>query len=152
MARGELSQSLFTAATELSPSALSDFLVSWRKNLWEELSSDPHGLMGRKRPTLAVNVTSTFPDVNVLRHHALPATSWSENGNGPDTSSWTLHQPDLAKIATLCEKSFSWGTSHTIISRFRENVWSGVTIWYLLKVVVFPLKAILGTDSLNIII
>ena len=90
--------------------------------------------MGTKRPALARNLPLDFPRVSILWLYTHPLTSWSGNGHGPDTTSWTLRQPNLAQLAVRCEKSFSWGSIGTIIDRFRENVWPAALMRMLLKV------------------
>jgi len=90
--------------------------------------------MGTKRPALAHNLPLDFPKVTILRLYTHPVTSWSGNGHGPDTTSWTLRQPNLAQLAVRCEKSFSWGSIGTIIDRFRTNVWPAALMRMLLKV------------------
>jgi Holliday junction resolvase YEN1 len=122
------------AATQLSSDALQKFLLSWRYELENELLNDPHGLMGMKHPALACNLPLDFPKVNILQLYTHPLTSWSGNGHGPDTTSWTLHQPNLAQLAIHCEKSFSWGSIGTIIKQFHENVWPAALMCMLLKV------------------
>ena len=134
LARGNLPETLFTAATQLSPHGLQEFLFGWRDELENELLNDPNGLMGTKRPALARNLPLDFPRVSILWLYTHPLTSWSGNGHGPDTTSWTLRQPNLAQLAVRCEKSFSWGSIGTIIDRFRENVWPAALMRMLLKV------------------
>lgn len=99
-----------------------------------ELLCDPHGLMNAKHPTLAQNIPHDFPKLDILRLYTCPVTSWSENGEGPDTASWTLCQLNLAKLAVLCEKSFSWGSAGTINDQFQRNVWPAAIMRMLLKV------------------
>lgn len=133
LAQSKLATSLFIASTSLSRHDLSGFLVDWREKLSNQLRYDPNGLIGRKNPSLANSIPESFPDINVLRLYANPITSWTI-GDGPDISRWRLGEPNLAQIAVLCEKSFSWGTSGHLINRFRNNLWRGVVVRQLLQV------------------
>jgi Holliday junction resolvase YEN1 len=125
---------LFTAATTLPQQDLEAFLHGWRNKLINELLCDPHGLLKAKHPMLVQNIPPDFPKLDVLHLYTCPVTSWSENGEGPDTASWTLRQLNLAKLAVLCEKSFSWGSAGIINDRFQKNVWPAAVMRMLLKV------------------
>ena len=145
LAQSELAKSLFLAASMSSSRAgLRDFLCDWRPKLRTLLVHDPQNILGRRYPLLAKNITDTFPSVDVVLQYAQPLTSWTMN-QIPDTKSWQLRRPCLAKIATLCEKYFSWGSSGDIVSRFKETLWPGITIRHLLLVGTIFLK-FLRTD------
>ena len=133
LAQSDLARTLFHAALRLPRGALSEFLADWREKLRVQLMSDPNGLLGRKYPVVGHNIFNKFPSIDILLLYACPVTSWSAN-TIPDASQWRLCEPDLAAIASLCEKSFSWGTSHQIITRFQKSVWRGVVMRYLLLV------------------
>jgi Holliday junction resolvase YEN1 len=94
---------------------------------------DPQNILGRRYPSLAKNVTDAFPSVDVVFQYAQPLTSWTMD-QVPDVRSWKLQRPHLAEIATLCEKYFSWGSSGDIVARFKETLWPGITVRYLLLV------------------
>ena len=133
LAQTKLATSLFIASTDLSRDDLSSFLVDWREKLRNQLMYDSDGLIGQKFPSLAKKISKSFPEINVLRLYANPITTWTF-GDGPDTSRWRPGQPDLAQIAVLCEKSFSWGSSGHLVNRFQDNLWRGIVVRQLLKV------------------
>ena len=134
LAQSELARSLFLAASLSSSQAgLRNFLRDWRPKLRTLLAHDPQNILGRRYPLLAKNITDTFPSVDIVLQYAQPLTSWTMD-QIPDTNSWQLRQPCLTKIATLCEKYFSWGSSGDIVSRFKETLWPGITIRHLLLV------------------
>jgi Holliday junction resolvase YEN1 len=134
LAQSELAKSLFLAASlSSSREELQDFLRGWRPKLRTLLLYDLQNILGRRYPLLAKNVTDTFPSVDIILQYARPLTSWTMD-QIPDTKSWQLRRPCLAKIATLCEKYFSWGSSGDIVSRFKETLWPGITIRHLLLV------------------
>ena len=116
-----------------SRAGLRDFLRDWRIKFRILLVHDPQNILGRKYPQLAKNITDTFPSLDVVLQYAQPLTSWSIN-QIPDTKSWQLRRPSLTKIAMLCEKYFSWGSSGDIVSRFKETLWPGITVRHLLLV------------------
>jgi Holliday junction resolvase YEN1 len=134
LAQSDLAGTLFRATLGLPREALSEFLVDWRKKLKHQLTLDSNGLLGRKHPAVAQNVSSNFPSIEILLLYADPVTSWKVD-IVPDSSQWTLRQPDLPAIGLLCEKSFSWGTSGQMIARFQQNVWRGIVMRYLLQVI-----------------
>ena len=103
------------------------FLHDWRPKLRTLLAHDPQKILGRRYPLLTKNITDTFPSVDIVLQYARPLTSWTID-RIPDTKSWQLQPPYLTKIATLCEKYFSWGSSGDIVSRFKETLWPGITI------------------------
>ena len=134
LAQSELAETLFLAAsTSSSRAGLQNFLCDWRPKLRFLLVHDPQNILGRRYPSLAKNITETFPSVDVVLQYAQPLTSWTMD-RIPDTKSWQLRRPCLAKVATLCEKYFSWGSAGDIVSRCKETLWPGITIRHLLLV------------------
>jgi Holliday junction resolvase YEN1 len=134
LAQSELAKSLFLAASESSSQAvLEDFLCDWRSKFLTLLMHDPQNILGRSYPSLAKDIIDTFPSVDVVFRYAQPLTSWTID-RIPDTKSWQLRRPCLTKIATLCEKYFSWGSSGDIVSRFKETLWPGIVVRHLLLV------------------
>jgi holliday junction resolvase YEN1 len=109
-------------------------LVDWRKKLKNQLTFDLDGPLGRKFPAIAQKVSSEFPSIDILLLYADPITSWTADII-PDSSQWSLRQPDLLAIGLLCEKSFSWGTTGQMLTRFQKNVWRGIVMRYLLQVI-----------------
>lgn len=112
---------------------LAKFLNSWRNELRNELSTDESGFLGRRFPSLADSVHNDFPAICVIYQYVKPATSWSNGGNGPDTSAWLPRQPRLSELAALCERAFSW-SSVVIDNSFRKNVWDGCCVRRLVQI------------------
>ena len=113
---------------------LAGFLISWRNELQYELSNDKSGFLGRRFPGLANSVRSDFPALHVIYQYVKPATSWSNGGDGPDTSAWLPQRPHLSELAALCERAFSW-SSVVIDNSFRKNVWDGCCVRRLVQVI-----------------
>ena len=111
---------------------LSGFLTSWRNELRNELSTDKSGFLGQHFPGLANSVHNDFPALHVIYQYVKPVTSWSNGGDGPDTSAWLPQQPRLSDLAVLCERTFSW-SSVVIDNSFRKNVWDGCCVRRLVK-------------------
>jgi holliday junction resolvase YEN1 len=137
LAQSDLASTLFRATLDLPREALSEFLANWRKQLTDQLMFDSNGLLGRKYPAVAKKISSKFPSIDILLLYANPVTSWTADTGIiiPDSSQWSLRQPDLPAIGLLCEKSFSWGTSGQMIARFQQNVWRGIVMRYLVQVI-----------------
>ena len=128
-----LGDSLLHAAQQLLVQELSRFLNSWRNELQNELSTDKSGFLGRHFPSLADSVHDNFPALRVIYQYVKPATSWSNGGDGPDTSAWLPQQPHLSELAALCERAFSW-SSVVIDNSFHKNVWEGCCVRRLVQI------------------
>jgi holliday junction resolvase YEN1 len=124
-----LGDSLLTAALTLPTNELDDFLVSWRKELHTELSTNSSGYLTHKYPSLAKALPSCFPERQLLLLYALPRTSWSEGTAGPDLSVLQPRQPDLVRLASICERRFNWKRNTCdIFNKFHNVLWDGVCI------------------------
>ncbi|EIN05889.1 PIN domain-like protein [Punctularia strigosozonata HHB-11173 SS5] len=89
---------------------LDDMLEQWRVGLREELTTNKSGRMKSKKPSVAKLITSKFPDVDVLLNYTHPVTS-------------ETCEPDIGRIAGICELYFEWGVQDIIIKRFRTVLW-----------------------------
>ena len=59
----------------------------------------------------------------------------SQNSGAPsDVAAWIPRLPDIAKIAGLCERLFTWGTKAGIQAKLAELVWPGACARRLLHV------------------
>ena len=123
LAKCGFGDSLVRAARSLPRSELEDFLVGWREDIRAELRTNSRGHLQRKSPTLAKSIDEDFPDVEVLLSYTNPITS-EEKGRGHKNAvvDWDK-EPDLGRIAGLCEMYFEWGIKHIIIKRFRTVLW-----------------------------
>jgi len=86
---------------------------------------DPQGLIGRRNPACAENVTDTFPDPDIVRSYLSPLTSLSRGKTLPLVNG---RIPDLARIGELCERYFEWATPAGILPKFHKHVWPGVVL------------------------
>ena len=128
-----LGDSLLRAAQKLPEQELAGFLISWRNELRNELSTDKSGFLCRRFPSLANSVHNNFPTLSVIYQYVKPATSWSNSGNGLDTSVWLHQQPRLSELAALCERAFSWSPV-AINNSFCKNVWDGCCVQRLVQI------------------
>ncbi|KAG1856703.1 hypothetical protein DFJ58DRAFT_784503 [Suillus subalutaceus] len=121
LARCGFGDRLLKAASSLSREELEKWLDTWRDDVREELRTNKSGLIGSKKPALAKKIPDGFPDVDILLSYTNPITSETE---GKPTRDITWEQePDIGKIAALCELYFEWGVKDVIIKRFRTVLW-----------------------------
>lgn len=128
LAKAGFGDSLLQAARTLSRDDLEDFLVGWRKDICHELKTNSSGRLQRKSPALAKTITEDFPDIDVVLAYTNPVTSEAKGaGHKNAVVDWDK-EPDLGKIAGLCEMYFEWGLKHIIIKRFRTVLWPSAVL------------------------
>lgn len=123
LAKCGFGDTLLQATQTLDREGLADFLISWRNELRHELKTNAQGFIGRKQPNLAKSVPEAFPNIDILLSYTNPITSESmgcANNNAKIT--WSK-EPDLGKLASVCEFYFEWGYREAIIKRFRTVIW-----------------------------
>ena len=118
---------LLKAAHSLSRNELPDFLITWREDLRSELRTNASGHLGSKKPSLAKAVLDSFPDIDVLLSYTNPIISATDTGAQHTPPKWE-HEPDLGKLAHLCELHFEWGLKDIIIKRFRTIIWPSIIL------------------------
>jgi hypothetical protein len=133
-----LGTSLCDAARTMSCDKFRHFLIAWRDRLREVLRMDPQGLIGRRNPACAENVTDTFPDPDIVHSYLNPLTSLSHGQTLPSVNG---RIPDLARLGELCERYFEWATPAGILPKFHKHVWPGVVLRMIRE-------DILNTDAL----
>ncbi|KAH9020156.1 PIN domain-like protein [Lactarius hengduanensis] len=120
---------LLKATQSLTRDELPDFLTTWREDLRGELRTNSRGHLGSKKPSLAKAVPDTFPDINVLLSYTNPIISVTDAGaRRTHTPPLWEREPDLGKLAHLCELHFEWGLKDTIIKRFRTVLWPSIVL------------------------
>jgi Holliday junction resolvase YEN1 len=120
---------LLGAAQSLSRNELSDFLTMWREDLRSELRTNAHGHLGSKKPSLAKAVPDSFPDIDVLLLYTNPIISATDAiVRRTHTPPRWEHEPDLGKLAHICELRFEWGLKDVLIKRFRTIIWPGIIL------------------------
>ena len=137
LARCGFGDTLYEGAASLPHDALPDFLTSWRLGLREELRTNSRGIIGRKLAKLAKEVPDSFPDVNVLLSYTSPLTSESLGRAVEKNSKLTWSkEPDVGKLAALCEFYFEWGYKESIIKCFRTLLWHPIVLRILRRAVI----------------
>jgi len=146
--------------------ALERWLAGWRVEVVKELRTNSMGHLPSKRVALskvllAMNsisspsssVTSshgskkskskeappslTFPDLRVLLLYTCPITSETHTACARNRLPLAFSkEPDLGKIAGLCEMYFEWGWRESIIKRFKTLLWDGAVCRILRRAVV----------------
>jgi Holliday junction resolvase YEN1 len=137
LARAGLGDSLLKATQTLTEEQLPDFLDSWRTDLRTELRTNASGFLGKKCAALSKSVPDDFPTPLVLRSYTHPITTESEakrKGTRPKIIGWGL-EPNVGKLAALCELYFEWGVRDVIIKRFRTVLWPALVLRILRKMV-----------------
>jgi Holliday junction resolvase YEN1 len=113
---------------------LEEWLVGWREDVAKELATNSQGHLPSKRIALSKTLLSfnslppsshpkskstTFPDTRILLYYTAPLTSESYHRSARNKIEidWTKGEPDLGKIAGLCELYFEWGWRRKIVYR-----------------------------------
>jgi hypothetical protein len=129
LAKSGLGDELLEAAQSLTRAELSEFLTSWREALSNELRTNSRGHLGSKKPSLAKTIPDSFPDIDILLSYTNPITSATDAGaRRTHTPPEWNREPNLAKLAHVCELHFEWGLKDTIIKRFRTVLWPSIVL------------------------
>lgn len=153
LARCGFGDRLLTATCTLSRAELPAFLRVWREELRTELRTNSRGVLGKKYAALAKKVPDDFPDIDVLLSYTNPVTSESEAAARGKVSKnakidWEK-EPDLGKIAALCEMYFEWGVKEIIIKRFRTVLWPAAVLRILRRIALLEDKRAARTAVTN---
>ena len=135
LARCGFGDSLLEASMNLDGDTLQDFLASWREEVRDELRTNSKGEIGRKQMALANSITGKFPDINVLLSYVKPITSESMGRATNNLRITWDKEPDLAKLAGVCEFYFEWGYKEAIVKRFRTIMWHSIVLRILRRAV-----------------
>lgn len=129
LAKSGLGDELLEAAQSLTRTELSEFLATWREALRNELRTNSRRHLGSKKPSLAKTIPDSFPDIDVLLSYTNPITSATDAGaRRTHTPPEWKREPDLAKLAHVCELHFEWGLKDIIIKRFRTVLWPSIVL------------------------
>ncbi|TFY57026.1 hypothetical protein EVJ58_g7276 [Rhodofomes roseus] len=146
LARCGFGDTLLTAARSLQRSELPSFLRGWREEIRAELRTNSRGILGKKYAALAKKIPEDFPNIDVLLSYTNPITSESEAAAKGRVSKSTKidweKEPDLGKIAGLCEMYFEWGVKEIIIKRFRTVLWPAAVLRILRRVALLEDKRV----------
>ncbi|KAM6489071.1 hypothetical protein JOM56_015483 [Amanita muscaria] len=102
----------------MSRESLPAFLSTWRQQFQEELRTNSRGIIGRKLTKLAKEVPDSFPDIDILPSYTNPIMLGSL-GCAVEKNlklTWS-EEPDVGKLAALCEFYFEWGYREAILER-----------------------------------
>jgi Holliday junction resolvase YEN1 len=129
LAKSGLGDELLEAAQSLTRAELSEFLTSWREALRNELRTNSRKHLGSKKPSLAKTIPDSFPDIDILLSYTNPITSATDAGaRRTHTPPEWNREPNLAKLAHVCELHFEWGLKDIIIKRFRTVLWPSIVL------------------------
>ncbi|KAF9526067.1 hypothetical protein CPB83DRAFT_506722 [Crepidotus variabilis] len=135
LARCGFGDTLYEAAMNLERDVLLDFLVMWREELKQELKTNSKGEIGRKQAALAKSIPDTFPNIDVLLSYVKPITSQTMGRESNNVKITWGKEPDVAKLAGVCEMYFEWGYKEAIMKRFRTVMWHSVVLRILRRAV-----------------
>ena len=130
LAKCGFGDSLLSSARTLSREGLQEYLITWKRDLIEELRTNSRGILGRRYNSLAKAIPEEFPDIDVLMSYASPVTSETEGKAHKFKATWD-RPLDLGRIAHICELYFEWGVRHAIIKRFRTVIWPAAVFRFL---------------------
>ena len=129
LAKCGLGDELLEATQSLSQDELPEFLTTWRENLRSELRTNARGHLGSKKPSLSKAVPDSFPEIDVLLSYTNPIIGATDAGSCcTHTPPLWEREPDLGKLAHVCELHFEWGLKDIIIKRFRTIVWPSIVL------------------------
>ncbi len=128
LAKAGFGDTLLRAARTLTRPDLEVFLVGWRDELCAELKTNAKGRLPRKSPRLAKTVPKNFPHVDAVLAYTNPVTSEEKGRQHRNAIVDWDKEPDLGRIAGLCEMYFEWGVRQVIIKRFRTVLWPSAVL------------------------
>ncbi|OJT12336.1 Flap endonuclease GEN -like protein [Trametes pubescens] len=123
LAKCGFGDTLLAAARTKTREELDEFLDGWRDEIRAELRTNARGHLPRKSPKLSRSIPDDFPNVDVVLAYTTPVTSEAKGRAYKNAVLNWDKEPDLGKIAALCEMYFEWGLKDIIIKRFRNVLW-----------------------------
>jgi len=135
LAKCGFGDSLYEAAVNLEREDLEEFLVTWREELRQELRTNSQKVIGRKQVALAKSIPEDFPDIDILLSYVKPITSESMGRESNNLKLTWSKEPDVAKLAAVCEFYFEWGYKEAIIKRFRTVIWHSIVLRILRRAI-----------------
>jgi len=147
LARCGFGDSLYQAALTHPRSELQVFLREWREGLRRELRTNSQGHLGRKNLALAKCVPDDFPDVEILLSYTNPVISETQGRTKDQLPITWDKDPDLGKLANICELYFEWGVKPIIMKRFRTIIWPSAVLRILRRAVLTADQVFENTPS-----
>ena len=87
------------------------------------------GIIGHKLGKLAKQVPNSFPNIEILLSYTNPITSKSLGCAAKKNMKLTWgKEPDVGKLAAICEFYFEWGCKEMIIKRSRMLLWHSIVL------------------------
>ena len=135
LAKCGFGDSLYEAAVNLEREDLEEFLVTWREQVRKELRTNSRQVIGCKQVALANAIPEDFPDIDILLSYVKPLTSESMGRESNNLKHTWSKEPDVAKLASVCELYFEWGYKEVIIKRFRTVMWHSIVLRILRRAI-----------------
>ncbi|KAF5312047.1 hypothetical protein D9619_002515 [Psilocybe cf. subviscida] len=152
LAKCGFGETLYEACHNLDGNSRRHFIVTWLKEMCNELRTNSRGhLEQRNYVTANYLCEGTFPSNEIIDLYAHPITSFSPGQGGVNSAGWTPSEPDIPSIArTAFEHLGSNFRKHEeIVKRFHSNVWPGALKRMLLSPsqLFYPDEQLLQTSS-----
>ncbi|KAL1938935.1 hypothetical protein VTO73DRAFT_11088 [Trametes versicolor] len=128
LAKCGFGDTLLATARTKTREELEEFLDGWRDEIRAELRTNARGHLPRKSPKLSRSIPDDFPNVDVVLAYTNPVTSEAKGRAYKNAVLNWDKEPDLGKIAGLCEMYFEWGLKDIIIKRFRNVLWPSAVL------------------------
>ncbi|KAF8135308.1 PIN domain-like protein [Mycena galopus ATCC 62051] len=113
-------------------------LDRWRNTLRHELRENSAGLLTKRYPKLADDISDAFPSLPILRLYLDPLTSRSPRfmGPQPDVVGWRPREPNIPAISAFCSSRFGWNGVH-LLKKLNSNLWPCVVFRLISAVKLF---------------
>lgn len=123
LSRTELGHRLFDIVGKREANNSIDLaLQEWRQDLKVELATNRSGVLSSKHPKLALNISDTFPDLEVVDLYVHPKVR-SDNLNMDAQSSLCYGSLDVIGLAKFAEIRFDWGENATsVLSHYESHL------------------------------
>lgn len=149
LARSGFGDELLEAAHTLSREDFEDYIPEWRERLRQEMRTNSKGFLPKKCPALAKSMSGDFPDIEVVLLYTNPITTESKGRTAREFHLDWEKEPDIGKIAALCEQHFEWGYKEMILKRFRTVLWPSAVLRILRRVALLTDKTNLPPVAYN---
>jgi len=139
LAKAGFGDALERAYREKSGDDLDNFLITWARDILDEMSTNSKGFLPFAQPALANLIeAANFPDRNVLDLYISPLTSFTKTESFspvPEMNAWVPREPNLKAIATCCSQvTRTWNNRTVLAEKFHNTLWEGVFMRMVLSV------------------
>ncbi|KAG2004369.1 flap structure-specific endonuclease [Coprinopsis cinerea AmutBmut pab1-1] len=115
-------KALYSTIDDLHPAQHRKYLSTWRQCLRDILSKNPEGTLHRRQPSLASNISTSFPSLKTINLYTYPTTSNTSDNpySPPNPAEWLFKLPDTAALSAASWELFN---CHEPVSLCRKYIW-----------------------------